>query len=186
MHGRAEAVNPADRHQGRGASTASTSPPVDRPRCACGCAAAAATGAAFAAEFDRILARAPGETDAFYEWSRRRKLDADGRRIFRQALAGMLWTKQHYHFDVARWLEEHDASPFAGEQRSVRNADWFHMVNDHVISMPDKWEYPWYATWDLGFHCLALVLVDPDFAKEQLELMLPGRLHPSQRPAAGL
>ena len=97
----------------------------------------------------------------------------------------MLWTKQHYHFDVARWLEEHDASPFAGERRTMRNADWFHMVNDHVISMPDKWEYPWYATWDLGFHCVALVLVDPDFAKDQLELILRADyMHPNgQLPA---
>jgi hypothetical protein len=85
----------------------------------------------------------------------------------------MLWSKQHYHYDVARWLEQHGASPFSGEQRrTVRNAEWFHMANDDVISMPDKWEYPWYATWDLGFHCLALVLGDPDFAKRQLELML--------------
>jgi hypothetical protein len=113
-------------------------------------------------------------------------LDDDGRRIFRQALAGMLWSKQHYHYDVARWLEQHDASPFAGKQRrSVRNAEWFHMANNHIISMPDKWEYPWYATWDLGFHCLALVLVDPDFAKQQLELMLlDDYIHPNgQLPA---
>ena len=99
----------------------------------------------------------------------------------------MLWSKQHYHYDVARWLEQHHASPVSGEQRrTVRNAEWFHMANDHVISMPDKWEYPWYATWDLGFHCLALVLVDPDFAKQQLELMLHGRLHPSKWPTSGV
>ena len=99
---------------------------------------------------------------------------------------GCLWSKQHYHYDVARWLEQHGASPFSGEQRrTVRNAEWFHMANDDVISMPDKWEYPWYATWDLGFHCLALVLVDPDFAKRQLELMLlDDYFHPNgQLPA---
>jgi hypothetical protein len=145
-----------------------------------------AGGAPFSGEFDEIIARRRDEADAFYDVVTPRQLDPEGRRIFRAALAGMLWTKQHYHFDVARWLEEHNASPFAGERRGdVRNADWFHMVNDHVISMPDKWEYPWYATWDLGFHCLALVLVDPDFAKQQLELMLGADyMHPNgQLPA---
>jgi hypothetical protein len=147
---------------------------------------AAATDAPFSAEFDQTLATRRAEADEFYAAVAPRHLDADGRLIFRQALAGMLWTKQYYHFDVARWLEEHGASPFAGERRAdLRNADWFHMVNDHVISMPDKWEYPWYATWDLGFHCVALVLVDPDFAKEQLELILRADyMHPNgQLPA---
>src|SRR5260221_841231 len=180
VHGRAEAVNSA----GTGTKAAVRY----RLDLAAGGSAtvrlrlrpAAATGAAFAAEFDRTLALRRDETDAFYDLVTPRQLDAEGRRIFRSALAGMLWTKQYYHFDVARWLEEHDASPFAGERRGMRNADWFHMVNDHVISMPDKWEYPWYATWDLGFHCLALVLVDPNFAKEQLELMLRADyMHPN-------
>ena len=92
----------------------------------------------------------------------------------------MLWSKQQYHFDVAGWLEEHHAFPPSGGMVAVRNADWFHMINDHIITMPDKWEYPWYASWDLGFHCLALVLADPDFAKQQLELMLqPDYIHPN-------
>jgi hypothetical protein len=103
----------------------------------------------------------------------------------RQALAGMLWSKQHFSFDASRWLSEHGAHPLEGGQRKVRNRDWYHMVNDHVISMPDKWEYPWYASWDLAFHCIALSAVDPDFAREQLNLVLREiYMHPSgQIPA---
>jgi len=85
----------------------------------------------------------------------------------------MLWSKQYYYFDLDRWLEEHHAHPAAGAlRRTTRNSDWFHMVNDDILSMPDKWEYPWYAAWDLAFHTTALALVDLDFAKSQLELML--------------
>ena len=71
----------------------------------------------------------------------------------RQALAGMLWSKQYYFFDVDQWLEEHGADPLQRPARPVRNRDWSHMMNDDVISMPDKWEYPWFAAWDLAFHC---------------------------------
>ena len=103
----------------------------------------------------------------------------------RQALAGMLWTKQYYYFDADTWLEEHRAHPLHPPSRAFRNRDWFHMVNDDIISMPDKWEYPWYAAWDLAFHTIALSIVDPDFAKQQLDLMLTGHyLHPNgQIPA---
>ena len=98
----------------------------------------------------------------------------------------MLWTKQYYYFDLDRWLEEHDAHPLMGSgKRNVRNSEWFHMLNSDIISMPDKWEYPWYAAWDLAFHTVALNMVDPDFAKEQLLLMLSEKyLHPNgQIPA---
>jgi hypothetical protein len=103
----------------------------------------------------------------------------------RQALAGMLWSKQHYFFDANKWLEEHGADPFSNSTREVRNRDWPHMINDHVISMPDKWEYPWYAAWDLAFHAIVLSSIDVDFAKKQLDLMLREiYLHPSgQIPA---
>jgi hypothetical protein len=104
----------------------------------------------------------------------------------RQALAGMLWSKQFYNYDVDRWLSERGADPFGARPESApRNAHWHHMHNADIISMPDKWEYPWYAAWDLAFHVLALSLVDPDFAKQQLDLMLQERyLHPSgQIPA---
>ena len=139
----------------------------------------------FDASFDEIFARCRAEANAFYNAITPTHLDQDGRSIFRQAIAGMLWSKQHYHFDLARWLTEHHAFPVSGSDVAVRNADWAHMLNDQVISMPDKWEYPWYASWDLGFHCLALVLVDPDFAKQQLELMLHADyIHPNgQLPA---
>ncbi|OPX97487.1 MAG: hypothetical protein A4E58_01379 [Syntrophorhabdus sp. PtaB.Bin006] len=104
----------------------------------------------------------------------------------RQALAGMLWTKQYYYFDLDRWLSEHKAHPLLNPgPAEVRNRGWYHMVNDDIISMPDKWEYPWYAAWDLAFHTVALNMVDHDFAKHQLDLMLTEvYLHPSgQIPA---
>ena len=103
----------------------------------------------------------------------------------RQALAGMLWSKQLFFYDVTRWLNEHGIQPHKANQRSSRNDHWGHMVNADVISMPDKWEYPWYAAWDLAFHVTALTLVDADFGKEQLELLLKSRyIHPSgQIPA---
>jgi hypothetical protein len=103
----------------------------------------------------------------------------------RQALAGMLWTKQYYYFELDQWLAEHAAHPLLGGRRAIRNREWYHMVNDDIISMPDKWEYPWYAAWDLAFHTVALNMVDQDFAKQQLDLMLSEvYLHPSgQIPA---
>ena len=103
----------------------------------------------------------------------------------RQALAGMLWSKQFYYFDADQWLDEHHANPLQRGTRYSRNRDWYHMVNRDIISMPDKWEYPWYAAWDLAFHTLPLSIVDPDFAKSQMHLMLMGRyLHPNgQLPA---
>ena len=103
----------------------------------------------------------------------------------RQALAGMLWSKQFFLYDVGRWLNQHGVQPYKANQRSIRNDRWGHMVNADVISMPDKWEYPWYAAWDLAFHVTALTLVDADFGKDQLELFLQSRyLHPSgQIPA---
>ena len=104
----------------------------------------------------------------------------------RQALGGLLWTKQFYHYDVRRWLEgDPTQPPPPPERRRGRNREWTHLYNSDVISMPDKWEYPWYAAWDLAFHCLPLALVDPDFAKEQLILFLrEWYMHPNgQLPA---
>ena len=103
----------------------------------------------------------------------------------RQALAGMLWSKQYFYYDVDFWLQEHGADPMEPGARPIRNHEWYHMVNDHVISMPDKWEYPWYAAWDLAFHTMALAVVDVDFAREQLDLMLQDfYIHPTgQIPA---
>jgi hypothetical protein len=128
---------------------------------------------AFGAGFDKIFAARIAEADDFYERVMPSTLSDDQRRVQRQALAGMLWTKQYYYFDLDQWLEEHGVHPLSSSSTSTtRNADWFHMLNSDIISMPDKWEYPWYAAWDLAFHTIALSLVDFDFAKEQLLLML--------------
>jgi hypothetical protein len=128
---------------------------------------------AFESDFEDAFARRRQEADEFYDRIMPASLTDDQRLIYRQALAGMLWSKQYYLFDVDRWLKEHDAHPLLSpSRRNVRNADWFHMFNGDVISMPDKWEYPWYAAWDLAFHTTALSLVDYDFAKEQLLLMM--------------
>jgi len=125
------------------------------------------------ATFDQVFAKRLADADEFYDRITPPSLSEDERRVHRQALAGMLWSKQYYYFDLDRWLTEHDAHPLVGtNHRNIRNAEWFHMLNSDIISMPDKWEYPWYAAWDLAFHTLALSLVDFDFAKDQLLLML--------------
>jgi len=141
------------------------------------------------AEFDAIVAARRQEADDFYRSITPVSVqaDADRAQVMRQALSGMLWTKQYFYYDLDTWLTEHQANPTSGpaQRRPVRNAAWYHMLNDDIISMPDKWEYPWYAAWDLAFHTLALAIVDPDFAKTQLDLMLRNDyLHPNgQMPA---
>src|SRR5215475_16065750 len=103
----------------------------------------------------------------------------------RQALAGMLWSKQYFAFDVDMWLTEHGIDTTRPGRSLIRNSEWLHMVNRHVISMPDKWEYPWFAAWDQAFQAIAFSTVDLDFAKEQLDLLLEEYyLHPTgQIPA---
>jgi hypothetical protein len=136
----------------------------------------------FDATFDQRIA----EADEFYARIAPSALTEDQRRVHRQALAGMLWSKQYYYYDLEKWLSEHKSHPLLEEvRRDVRNVEWFHMLNADVISMPDKWEYPWYAAWDLAFHTVSLALVDFDFAKEQLLLMLRNLyVHPNgQIPA---
>jgi hypothetical protein len=135
-------------------------------------------------EFDATFDARRREADAFYASVVPRKCTADEALVVRQALAGMLWSKQHYSFDVHAWLTERGIDPLFAPP-AVRNRDWFHMANDDVVSMPDKWEYPWYAAWDLAFHCIPLSMVDPVFAKQQLELMVSETyLHPNgQMPA---
>jgi hypothetical protein len=139
----------------------------------------------FGEHFDAAVRTRQEEADQFYATVIPSKLDADARMVMRQALGGMLWSKQFYNFDVDKWLEEHGAGPFQPKQRVARNRHWHHMYNADVISMPDKWEYPWYAAWDLAFHIIALSLVDEEFSKQQLDLMLEGRyIHPNgQLPA---
>ena len=136
--------------------------------------------------FEDIFHSRIADADEFYARIAPNSLTQDQRRVHRQALAGMLWSKQYYYFDLELWLREHGSHPLLDAVRGdVRNADWFHMLNADVISMPDKWEYPWFAAWDLAFHTISLALVDFDFAKEQLLLMLRGLyVHPSgQIPA---
>jgi hypothetical protein len=139
----------------------------------------------FHEKYEQIFATRIKEADEFYTSISPPALNADQINVMRQALAGMLWTKQYYFFDLDLWLREHNANPAMGGTRQFRNRDWYHMVNDDVISMPDKWEYPWFAAWDLAFHTYALNMVDPDFAGSQLELMLSELyLHPNgQIPA---
>jgi Mannosylglycerate hydrolase MGH1-like glycoside hydrolase domain len=123
--------------------------------------------------FEKILESRIADADEFYQRITPEALSEDEARVHRQALAGMLWGKQYYYFDLEQWLTEHRSHPMLEQARhGVRNTEWFHMLNADVISMPDKWEYPWYAAWDLAFHTVALALVDFDFAKEQLLLML--------------
>ena len=135
--------------------------------------------------FESVFKARLQEADEFYATVIPPLFDPDAGSVMRQALAGMLWSKQFYFYDVGRWLKDHGIQPFKTNQRSIRNDRWGHMINADVISMPDKWEYPWYAAWDLAFHVTALTLVDEDFGKEQLELFLRSRyLHPSgQIPA---
>jgi hypothetical protein len=139
----------------------------------------------FGLDFDAIFAARKKEADAFYQAVTPPSVSPDAANVMRQAVAGMLWSKQYYYWDGDAWLEEHRAHPLHHGSREFRNREWFHMVNSDIISMPDKWEYPWYAAWDLAFHTLPISIVDPDFAKQQMNLMLRGLyLHPSgQLPA---
>jgi hypothetical protein len=124
-------------------------------------------------DFDKLFAARLADADEFYQRITPKNLSEDEQRVHRQALAGMLWSKQFYYFDLDRWLVEHKSHPLTGPGNGgARNPEWFHMLNQDVISMPDKWEYPWYAAWDLAFHTISLSLVDFDFAKEQLLMML--------------
>jgi hypothetical protein len=149
----------------------------------------AANGSAagpFGDPFDAVLETRRREADEFYAGLVPAAVGPDGANVMRQALAGMLWSQQFYHYDVDRWLDERGAGPYKPARKAApRNDQWHHMYNGDVISMPDKWEYPWYAAWDLAFHVLALTLVDPDLGKQQLALMLRERyMHPNgQIPA---
>jgi hypothetical protein len=139
----------------------------------------------FGKAFEQVFTDRLREADEFYKSVIPPAVSPDAANVMRQALAGMLWSKQFFFFDGDNWLDEHNSNPLHSGYRASRNSDWFHMLNRDIISMPDKWEYPWYAAWDLAFHTIPLAIVDPDFAKEQMRLMLKGNyLHPSgQLPA---
>ncbi len=139
----------------------------------------------FGKSFDKVFATRLKEADEFYKSVTPSNVSTDEANVMRQALAGMLWSKQFFFFDGDNWLDEHNSNPLHTGYQSSRNSDWYHMLNEDIISMPDKWEYPWYAAWDLAFHTLPISMVDPDFAKNQMELMLRGLyMHPNgQMPA---
>ncbi|MEM5386500.1 glucosidase [Paraburkholderia phymatum] len=137
-------------------------------------------------DVDELFSQRIAEADAFYAALQRDIDGADERLVQRQALAGMLWSKQYYQFDVQRWMDGDPAQPAPPESRKQgRNRDWRHLCNADIVSMPDKWEYPWYASWDLAFHAAAFALIDPAFAKRQLLLLVKDRyMHPNgQIPA---
>ena len=185
VHGRADAVNPQQQGTKASAHYALTveAGQSQTLRLRLHDAAAAAS---FGSAFDAVMEARRREADEFYATVIPKTLDPDAAGVMRQALAGMLWSKQFYYYDVDRWLEERGAAPFKPNRRAApRNEHWHHVSNADIISMPDKWEYPWYAAWDLAFHVLALTLVDEDFGKHQLDLMLRDPYqHPSgQIPA---
>ena len=195
VHGQAEAVNPEQQGTKAAAHYRLTVNPgasqVVRLRLSDVAPAALAqsdggVAGPFGEPFEATLQARRQEADAFYATVIPAGLTADEANVMRQALAGMLWSKQFYYYDVDRWLEERGSNPFKPTRKAApRNDQWHHMYNADVISMPDKWEYPWYAAWDLAFHILPLTLVDEEFGKQQLNLMLQSQyLHPSgQVPA---
>ncbi|MCI0612998.1 glucosidase [bacterium] len=140
----------------------------------------------FGQNFDQMMAQRKKEADEFYQTVIPEGLSADAQNVMRQSFGGMLWSKQFYGYEIDRWLQGDPAQPAPPAERlNGRNKEWTHLYNDDIISMPDKWEYPWYAAWDLAFHCISLALVDPDFAKEQLVLLTrEWYMHPNgQLPA---
>ena len=139
----------------------------------------------FGKDFEETFTARKRDADEFYRSVIPSSVAPDAASVMRQAIAGMLWSKQYYYLDADQWLKEHHAHPLHRGSREFRNRAWFHMINEDIISMPDKWEYPWYAAWDLAFHTLPISIVDADFAKQQMQLMLRGHyLHPSgQLPA---
>jgi hypothetical protein len=147
---------------------------------------ASTSGSSMSREFDRLFAQRQREADEFYATVIPANLSGDARNVMRQSIGGLLWSKQFYHYVVRDWLSGDSNQPAPPDGRKGgRNHEWGHLYNADVISMPDKWEYPWYAAWDLAFHCVPLALVDADFAKEQLMLMTrEWYMHPNgQLPA---
>ncbi|MRS61567.1 glucosidase [Larkinella terrae] len=133
------------------------------------------------ADFDAVFATQKANADDFYATKQSPAATEDERLVQRQAWAGMLWSKQFYHFNVNKWLNGDEGEiPPPENRKTIRNANWKHLIASDIISMPDNWEYPWFAAWDLAFHCIILAEIDPDFAKEQLLLLLQEKyMHPN-------
>ena len=137
-------------------------------------------------DFDSVFSRRIHEADDFYAEVQRGISSPDARDVQRQAFAGMIWSKQFFYYDIPEWLQgDTGQPPPPPERKHSRNSEWRHLNNADIISMPDKWEYPWYAAWDLAFHCLPLAIVDPAFAKQQLVLLTrEWYMHPNGQLAA--
>jgi hypothetical protein len=186
VNGRTDAVNPAQTGTKASAHYALTIAPGGSATIRMRLTNSSASPGVSGTQFDQIFAGRQSEADEFYSTAIPADLSPDARNVMRQAFAGLLWSKQFYHYIVTEWLDGDPAGPPPPPgHRHGRNQDWPYLYNADVISMPDKWEYPWYATWDLAFHCVALALVDSDFAKEQLALMVrEWYMHPNgQLPA---
>jgi len=193
IHGKQDAVNPEQTGTKAAAHYALTVAPGEsatirlRLTDARGSSPTVREGAkVFGKEFENVFATRQQEADEFYARVISADLSLDARNVMRQAFAGMLWSKQFYHYVVKQWLEGDPKTPAPPKDRlNGRNHQWENLYNADVISMPDKWEYPWYAAWDLAFHCIPLALIDPEFAKEQLVLMTrEWYMHPNgQLPA---
>ena len=186
VHGRADAVNPAREGTKAAARYRLRLGPGQTASVRLRLANVPSHGQPLGPEFEALFAQRQREADEFYGKLIPAALDADSRAILRQVCGGLLWSKQFYHYYVRRWLEGDPAYPPPPPARlQGRNHEWTHLYNEDVISMPDKWEYPWYAAWDLAFHMLPLAMVDPEFAKEQLILFLrEWYMHPNgQIPA---
>ncbi|WP_300172320.1 glucosidase [uncultured Nitrosomonas sp.] len=179
VSGQADAVNPACHGTRAAADYALSIPPGNSSEIRLRlCRAESVSADTIFTDFDQLIDQRKKEADDFYATLSGNKLGREQQRILRQALAGMIWSKQYYEFDVKRWLDEH-------HQQSIRDTGWEHMQCRDIISMPDKWEYPWFAVWDTAFHTLPLAMIDPAFAKQQLSLFLENRYqHPNgQIPA---
>ena len=186
VHGAKEAVNPEQIGSKAAAHYVLTLGPGEAATIRLRFTNQEAVTSALGKEFETIFSRRKKEADEFYEQLAPACHTDDARRVQRQAFAGLFWSKQFYHYDVSRWLAGDPAGPPPPPVRlRGRNSDWTHLYNADVLSMPDKWEFPWYAAWDLAFHCISLALVDPTFAKDQLILLLrEWYMHPNgQLPA---
>jgi len=187
IHGRAEAINPEEIGTKAAARYRLQIPAGDRATIRCRLVAESeATGRPFGRDFDRVFEQRIHEADRFFAAKFPAGLGEEERRVARQGYAGLLWSKQFFHYSIKDWLEGDPTQPTPSpERKQGRNNDWTHLYNRDIISMPDKWEYPWYAAWDLAFHMIPFAKVDPHFAKEQLMLFLrEWYMHPNgQIPA---
>jgi hypothetical protein len=186
VDGESEAVNPAARGTKAAARYTLQLEPGGRATLQLRLNISAPTAPLFGGGFANVFETRQREADEFYQTVLPDTLSRDARNVARQALAGLLWSKQYYHYEVRQWVDGDSRQPSPPESRRWgRNREWTHLYNADVISMPDKWEYPWYAAWDLAFHCVPLALVDSEFAKEQLVLLLrEWYMHPNgQLPA---